>query len=150
MTDFASGHTYFGLHVQANRSIIYREYAPNAIEASLIGEFSSVDFILDDWDRSKHPMHKDDYGVWSVVIESVNGKVPIPHNSKLKITMKIPSGEWIDRLPAWIKRVTQDLEKSVEYDAVFWNPPNYQWKNSVVECPLDLRIYEAHGNELIN
>ena len=46
--------------------------------------------------------------------------------------MVLPSGERIERLPAWIKRVTQDLSVSPVYDARFWNPPTskkYVFKN---------------------
>lgn len=59
--------------------------------------------------------------------------------------MKLPSGEWADRLPAWSRRVEQDLNKSTLYEAVFWDPPqSYQWKNKSPQKPSDLRIYEAH------
>jgi 1,4-alpha-glucan branching enzyme len=61
--------------------------------------------------------------------------------------MVIPSGERIERLPAWIKRVTQDLSVSPIYDARFWNPPaseRYTFKNARPPKPKDARIYEAH------
>ena len=64
-----------------------------------------------------------------------------------KISMIIPSGERIERLPAWIKRVTQDLSVSPVYDARFWNPPasqRYTFKHSRPPTPKSLRIYEAH------
>ena len=57
------------------------------------------------------------------------------------------SGERIERLPAWIKRVTQELSKSPVYDARFWNPPleeRYQFKNKPPPQPKSVRIYEAH------
>ena len=54
--------------------------------------------------------------------------------------------ERIYRIPAWIKRVTQDLNVSLVYDAIFWNPPNkHIWKNDLPKKPASLRIYEAHG-----
>lgn len=60
--------------------------------------------------------------------------------------MITPTGECIDRLPAWIKRTTQDLSVSQTYDAIFWNPPEkYVWKNKIPPKPKGLRIYEAHG-----
>lgn len=61
--------------------------------------------------------------------------------------MSIPqSNDRIDRLPAWITRVTQDLNVSPVYDAVFWNPPQkYVFKNSRPPKPASLRVYEAHG-----
>ena len=61
--------------------------------------------------------------------------------------MILPSGERIERIPAWIKRVTQDLSVSPVYDAVFWNPPQsetYTFKNERPPKPASVRIYEAH------
>jgi hypothetical protein len=37
---FTKGYEYFGFHVQKDNSVVYREWAPNATGASLIGEFS--------------------------------------------------------------------------------------------------------------
>jgi 1,4-alpha-glucan branching enzyme len=56
-------------------------------------------------------------------------------------------GERIERLPAWIRRVTQDLSKSPVYDARFWNPPEeqrYKFKHKRPPAPKSVRIYEAH------
>lgn len=61
--------------------------------------------------------------------------------------MVLPSGERIERIPAWIKRVTQDLSVSPVYEAHFWNPPQsekYVFKNARPPPPHKLRIYEAH------
>ncbi len=61
--------------------------------------------------------------------------------------MVIPGGERIERLPAWIKRVTQDLTVSPVYDARFWNPPAsevYKFKNAPPPKPASTKIYEAH------
>lgn len=61
--------------------------------------------------------------------------------------MVLPSGERIYRLPAWIKRVVQDLNVSPAYDAVFWNPPAedlYKFQHARPKKPESLRIYEAH------
>jgi 1,4-alpha-glucan branching enzyme len=38
--NFSKGYEHFGFHVQKDNSVIYREWAPNAAGASLIGEFS--------------------------------------------------------------------------------------------------------------
>jgi hypothetical protein len=60
--------------------------------------------------------------------------------------MRTLQGEQIERLPAWITRVTQDLSYSPVYDAVFWNPPKkYVFKNRPPPRPLSVRVYEAHG-----
>ncbi|CAG8651001.1 13134_t:CDS:10 [Acaulospora morrowiae] len=132
---FTKGYEKFGINVQTNGDIIYREWAPGAVTASLI----------DNWDRTAHPMKKNSFGVWEIHIPANFGRPAIPHNSKIKISMTTQSGEHIDRLPAWIKRVTQDLSVSEAYDAVFWNPPQkYTWKNKAPPKPTSLRIYEAH------
>jgi len=108
-------------------------------------------------------MKKNEFGVFEITIPPVNGQAAIAHNSKIKvstvgptqssyadtqkITMEVPSGEWIDRLPAWIKYVTQDLSVSPAYDARFWNPPpteQYVFKHPRPKRPESLRVYEAH------
>jgi 1,4-alpha-glucan branching enzyme len=61
--------------------------------------------------------------------------------------MILPSNERIERVPAWIKRVTQDLSKSPTYDARFWNPSpkdRYTFKHPHPPKPSDIRVYEAH------
>ncbi|KAK4190278.1 alpha-glucan branching enzyme [Podospora australis] len=138
---FSRGADTFGLHQKEDNSIVYREWAPNAIQAALIGEFNN-------WDRRAHPMKKNDFGVFELTIPpTADGKPAIPHNSKIKITLELPTGEWVDRLPAWIKYVTQDLSVSPAYDARFWNPPaaeRYSFKHPRPKKPESLRIYEAH------
>lgn len=57
------------------------------------------------------------------------------------------TGERIERLPAWIQYVTQNLAVSTVYDARFWNPPaseRFEIKNPRPKKPESLRIYEAH------
>ncbi|KAH8988533.1 glycoside hydrolase [Lactarius akahatsu] len=127
---FTKGFLKFGFNVNDDASVTYREWAPNAIEAVLIGDFN-------DWHRTSHPLKKD----------KSPGVCAIPHDSKLKISMILPSGERIERLPAWIKRVTQDLSVSAVYDARFWNPlpeSRYVFKNKAPPKPRSVRIYEAH------
>jgi 1,4-alpha-glucan branching enzyme len=135
---FTKGFLKFGFNVNEDASITYREWAPNAIEAVLI----------DEWHRTSHPLKKDKYGVWEITLPPQSpGICALSHDSKLKISMILPTGERIERLPAWIKRVTQDLAVSPVYDARFWNPPpesRYVFKNKAPTKPRSLRIYEAH------
>jgi 1,4-alpha-glucan branching enzyme len=61
--------------------------------------------------------------------------------------MILPSEERIERVPAWITRVSQDLKSSPTYDARFWNPPaaeRYVFKHTRPPQPQGVRIYEAH------
>ncbi|KAG8862277.1 alpha-1,4-glucan branching enzyme [Tulasnella sp. 330] len=153
--NFTKGYEKLGFNVAKDGAITYREWAPNAKEASLIGDFNG-------WNRSSHPMERDEFGVWSITVPPKSpGEPAIPHDSKIKassellrlpipacsISMVIPSGERIERIPAWIKRVTQDLKVSPVYDARLWNPPaekQYKFKNARPKKPTSLRIYEAH------
>ncbi|KAF8915344.1 glycoside hydrolase superfamily [Mucidula mucida] len=138
---FTKGYLKFGLNVGSNGEVVYREWAPNAKEAYLIGDFNG-------WNRESHSMKKNEFGVWEITVPPKSPSVcAIPHDSKIKISMILPSGERIERLPAWIKRVTQDLNVSPVYDARFWNPPldqKYTFKNPRPPTPKDARIYEAH------
>lgn len=181
---FSQGYHHFGFIVAANNDITYREWAPGVESAALIGDFSthhysiSTRFILipartiaDDWNRESHQMKKNAFGVFEITLGNVGGKTAIPHDSKVKISMIIPStGERIERIPTWIKsvhflslsfsnrwliplfdrRVTQDLAVSPIYDAVFWNPPKkYQFKNKRPKQPKAIKVYEAHGSSLV-
>lgn len=140
LEEFSRGIEKFGFNVDSENNITYREWAPNAIEAFLIGDFNN-------WDRTTHPMKKGPFGVFEIIIPAKNGEPAIPHNSKVKISLNLPNGEQVDRLPAWIKYVTQELSVSPAYDARFWNPPaseKYQFKHLRPEKPASARVYEAH------
>lgn len=129
-----------GITVADNGDITYREWAPNASSAQLIGDFNG-------WNRDSYWMRRDAYGIWSIQLPAKDGQPQIPHNTKVKISMVLPSGERIERLPTWITRVTQDLSVSPIYDAVFWNPPSserYTFKHARPAKPQSARIYEAH------
>ncbi|KAL4991230.1 1,4-alpha-glucan-branching enzyme [Aspergillus falconensis] len=137
---FSKGYEKFGFNVSENNDITYREWAPNAVEAALVGDFNN-------WDTRANPMARDNFGVWEVVLPAKDGAPVIPHASKVKITMVTRSGERIYRIPAWIKRVVQDLDVSPIYESVFWNPPKaerYKFQHARPKRPESLRIYEAH------
>ncbi|KAI8818797.1 1,4-alpha-glucan branching enzyme [Fimicolochytrium jonesii] len=137
---FTRGWERLGFNVDAKTGeITYREWAPGVTSTALIGEFNS-------WNRESHPMKKLDFGVWEVKLpKKADGSPAIPHDSKVKISMTKPNGERIERIPAMIKRATQDLSVSPVYDGIFWNPPKkYVFKNKPPARPKELRIYESH------
>jgi 1,4-alpha-glucan branching enzyme len=98
---FSKGYLKFGLNVDKDGNVTYREWAPNAKEAYLIGDFSmslslrqvlyhqdlTAFSTLDDWNRSSHPMKRDEYGVWSITVPAKSpGVCAIPHESTLKVS----------------------------------------------------------------
>ncbi|KAJ3258403.1 alpha-1,4-glucan branching enzyme [Boothiomyces macroporosus] len=120
-----------------DKEIVYREWAPNAKQAFLIGDFNN-------WDRNQHEMTRNEFGVFEIRLPHVNNSTAIPHNTKVKISLVLPNGERVERIPAWIKRAVQDLSKSPVYDGVFWNPPKYKFQHPVPPKPKTLKIYESH------
>jgi 1,4-alpha-glucan branching enzyme len=75
---FSKGYEKFGLIAQPDGSILYREWAPGAQKASLIGDFNN-------WDREANPMEKNQFGVWECRIPTKNSKPGIAHGSKVKV-----------------------------------------------------------------
>ncbi|KAH6678940.1 alpha amylase [Plectosphaerella plurivora] len=140
LDQFSKGIEHYGFNVDAQGQVVYREWAPNATQAFLTGDFNG-------WNRDSHPMKKNEFGVFEIVLPPKNGQPAIEHNSKIKISLQLPNGERVDRLPAWIKYVTQDLAVSPAYDARFWNPPpqeKYQFQHPRPKKPESIRVYEAH------
>ncbi|KAH7850015.1 hypothetical protein Vadar_026561 [Vaccinium darrowii] len=140
LEEFAQGYLKFGFNREED-GIVYREWAPAAQEAQVIGDFNG-------WNGSNHCMEKNEFGVWSIKIPNSSGNPAIPHNSLVKFRFKQGDGIWVDRIPAWIKYATVDPTKfAVAYDGVYWDPPpseRYQFKFPRPSKPKAPRIYEAH------
>ncbi|XP_057468700.1 1,4-alpha-glucan-branching enzyme 1, chloroplastic/amyloplastic-like isoform X1 [Actinidia eriantha] len=140
LEEFARGYLKFGFNKEEG-GIVYREWAPAAQEAQVIGDFNG-------WDGSNHKMEKNQFGVWSIKIPDVAGNPGIPHNSRVKFRFKHGNGILVDRIPAWIKYATLDPTKfAAPYDGVYWDPPpseRYQFKFPRPPKPKAPRIYEAH------
>lgn len=140
LEEFAQGYLKFGFN-REDDAIIYREWAPAAQEAQLIGDFN-------DWDGSNHKMKRNEYGVWMIKIPDVGGKPAISHNSKVKFRFKHGNGIWVDIIPAWIKYATVDPTRfAAPYDGIYWDPPpseRYTFKYPRPAKHSAPRIYEAH------
>ena len=142
----------YGLHAnQDTKEISYKEWAPNAKRAFLVGEFNN-------WNPESHELtNRDEFGNFSQVFgpDPNTGDFLIPHDSKIKVRFTLEDGSEIFRIPAWITRATQpskDTQKQFgpTYEGRFWNPPTaerYSFKNQRPKFNLSndsLRIYEAH------
>ncbi|CCH46290.1 1,4-alpha-glucan branching enzyme [Wickerhamomyces ciferrii] len=140
LVKFADSYKDYGFQVDSKTgNVNYKEWAPNAKEAFLVGDFNN-------WSTegsNRYQLTKDEYGVFNITLP----KGTIPHDSRIKILLVLPSGEWIYRLPAWITRATQPPKESKEvaFEARFWNPEHkYEFKNKRPIPGESLRIYEAH------
>ncbi|MBQ6161106.1 MAG: alpha amylase C-terminal domain-containing protein [Prevotella sp.] len=134
LSDFANGHKYFGLH-KLPRGWVFREWAPNATDIFLIGDFNSWQ-PTDDY-RAKRIAGTDN---WEL-------KLPdkaLHHGDLFKMLVRWNGGEG-ERIPAWATRVVQD-ETTKIFSAQVWNPAvPYVWKrNSFAPKKSPLLIYECH------
>ena len=122
------------------QGITYREWAPAAKAAQLIGDFNG-------WKGDAHWMTKDQYGVFELFLpDAADGTPAIPHGSRVKIHLQTQEGGWIDKIPAWIKMAVQ-APGEIPFNGVYYDPPAEQrhtWRHQRPPMPKALRIYEAH------
>ncbi|XP_078433925.1 starch branching enzyme 2.1 isoform X1 [Wolffia australiana] len=135
---FSRGYEKFGF-VRSEGGITYREWAPGAKWAALIGDFNN-------WDPNADVMTKNEFGVWEVFLpNNADGSSPIPHGSRVKIRMETPSGTK-DSIPAWIKFSVQ-APGEIPYNGIYYDPPEeekYVFRHPQPKKPRTLRIYESH------
>jgi 1,4-alpha-glucan branching enzyme len=89
---------------------------------------------------------RDEFGHFTLFLPDKDGQPVIPHNTKVRTTLILDSGEEVSRVPAWINYTYQNPD-NFNFDGVFWNPPtSYVFKNPRPVRPADcaLMIYEAH------
>ena len=139
--EISQGYRYFGFNRGENdgeTGVWYREWAPRAEALSLIGDFNG-------WDRTADPMSIDKWGVWHLFLPDKYYADRLAHESGVKVHVVSELGS-LDRIPAYIQRVTQEDEEN--FTGQYWAPPHpYQWKYQTPRFDAEtqgLRIYEAH------
>ncbi len=134
LSSFASGYLYFGLH-QTQRGWVFREWAPNATEIYLIGDFN-------DW--KEDPKYKAKRIKGSNNWELILSKTAIKHGDLYKMSVHWDGGQG-ERIPAWARRVVQD-ERTKVFSAQAWAPEeDYKWKvKKFRPNTKPLLIYECH------
>ena len=152
LSDFTrNSYKTYGLHAHPDtKEITYKEWAPNAKRAFLLGDFNG-------WNKDSHEMkERDEFGNFYITLPpNENGDYAIPHDSRVKVRFVLPDGSDAYRLPAWITRATAPSKETKAqfgptYEARFWNPPEgekYVFKHPrpvFNEKTDSLRIYEAH------
>ena len=133
LSDFASGYLYFGLH-KAPRGWVLREWAPNATEIYVIGQFN-------DWKEDEaYKMTRIDNGNWEIKLKTNQ----MHHGDLYKLKVKWQGGEG-ERIPSYATRVVQD-ENTKIFSAQVWAPAKpYEFKKKNFKPKTDpLLIYECH------
>ena len=134
LPEFASGYLYYGLHFESPEWV-FREWAPNAKEIYLIGDFS-------DWKPTARYKLKRLRGTgnWEIRLP----KDALHHGDLYKMLVRWDGGEG-ERIPAWATRVVQDDQTKI-FSAQVWNPAKpYKFKKKVFNPNVGpLMIYECH------
>ncbi|PWA64409.1 1,4-alpha-glucan-branching enzyme 1, chloroplastic/amyloplastic [Artemisia annua] len=135
---FSRGYEKLGF-TRSDTGITYREWAPGAKSASLIGDFNN-------WNPNADVMTRNEFGVWEIFLpNNADNSPPIPHGSRVKIRMDTPSG-LKDSIPAWIKFSVQ-APGEIPYNGIYYDPPEeekFVFQHPRPKKPKSLRIYEAH------
>ena len=133
LRDFAIGHLYYGLH-RTREGWVFREWAPNASEMFLVGDFSGWQ-VRPEWACRRI----DKQGNWEF-------RAPhdaLRHGMHGKLFLRWPGGEG-DRLPAYARYVVQDPATNI-FTAKIWAPDKpYTFRHAAPPPPDKLLIYEAH------
>ena len=134
LSEFAGGYLYYGLHFESPEWV-FREWAPNAKEIYLIGDFS-------DWKPTARYKLKRLRGTgnWEIRLP----KDALHHGDLYKMLVRWNGGEG-ERIPAWANRVVQDDQTKI-FSAQVWNPAKpYKFKKKVFNPNVGpLMIYECH------
>ncbi|KAI6697888.1 hypothetical protein NL676_018007 [Syzygium grande] len=135
---FSRGYEKFGFTRSAD-GITYREWAPGAKWAALIGDFNN-------WNPNADVMTRNEFGICEIFLpNNADGSPAIPHGSRVKIRMDTPSG-LKDSIPAWIKFSVQ-APGEIPYNGIYYDPPDemkHVFKHPRPKRPNSLRIYESH------
>ena len=132
LKDFANAHQYFGLH-RVGDWWAFREWAPNATEIYLVGDFS-------DWkELPEFKLNPAKNGVWELHVPFDR----IRHGDLYKMSVHWPGGEGL-RIPAYATRVVQDEQTHI-FSAQVWEPTPFRWTvEKFIPDTKPLMIYECH------
>ncbi len=140
LKEFARAHEYFGIHFDSFRNgWVYREWAPQAYNLFLMGDFNH-------WNRYSHPLKRDHRGDWEIFLPYHDYKDSFLHGSKVKVHVEGKNGA-LDRIPAYIRRVVQDMETH-DFTGQLWFPEEtFSWTDQGFDATANLEqplIYECH------
>jgi len=134
IVEFANAYKYFGLHRNPDGSWVFREWAPNATEIFLIGDFS-------DWQEKNHyRLSRIENGVWEIYLP----KDDIGDGDYYKLKVHWNGGEG-ERIPAYSTRVVQDPQTHLFSAQVYQPAVPFKWSDDGFKPNVSpLLIYECH------
>lgn len=140
LIDFANGYKWFGFQRDDEQGgWWFREWLPGAHDVYLFGDFNN-------WSRTELRLQKDAFsGVWSIFLSDEIYAKRLVHGSLVKMLVHGDNG-WLERIPAYIRRVVQD-DKTKNFSGQFWNPPKpFDWEGDDFDMAAigNLLIYESH------
>ena len=132
LNDFANAHHFFGFH-RTKGGWAYREWAPNATQLWLTGEFNQ-------WNRTSHPLKKLENGVWEL---KLRGDKALWEGCKVKTVVQA-NGTISDHIPLYARRVVQEKETVAWVCEIVDPGKKFNWTDQDFVGSNDLYIYEAH------
>lgn len=140
LIDYSNGHLYYGFHYdQYAGGWWFREWLPGAKQVYLFGDFN-------DWQKLEFPLHRDEWGTWSVFLDDRTTGGKLGHGSLVKLHLLGADNVWADRIPTYIRRAVQDPQ-SKEFRGQLWSPQvEFDWMGDDFDmtCLGSLMIYECH------
>lgn len=132
LNEFANAHDYFGIH-HVEGGWVYREWAPNAYQLYLTGDFNN-------WNQLEYPMKRLENGVWELFLEGEN---TLWDGCKIK-TVVDANLTRTEHIPLYARRVVQDKETVAWCAEVVDDRKVFKWTDQDFVGADSLYIYEAH------
>ena len=132
LSDFANAHEYFGIH-HVDGGWVYREWAPNAYQLYLMGEFNN-------WEPLQYPLERKEFGVWELKLD---GDDALWDGCKVK-TVVDANMTRTEHIPLYARRVVQDPKTITWCCEVVDDQKVFEWTDANFKADDTLYIYEAH------
>lgn len=132
LNDFANAYNYYGIH-RTETGWIYREWAPNAYQLYLTGDFNQ-------WNLTSHPMKRMQNGDWVLELE---GEDALWDGCKIK-TVVDANLQRTEHIPLYARRVVQDKDTLQWCAEVVDERKVFEWTDQEFQASGPLYIYEAH------
>ena len=132
LNDFANAHDYYGFH-HVKGGWYYREWAPNAYQLYLEGEFNN-------WNKTSHPLTSLGNGDWELYLE---GDDALWDGCKVK-TVVDANLTRTEHLPLYTRRAVQNKTDNSFECEVIDDAKVFEWTDADFVAEDQLYIYEAH------